>query len=70
MQESKISCLTAYDALTANIFDSAGIDMMLVGDSLGNVFQGEETTLPVTLETDNIPYESSCKRGKQSIGRS
>jgi 3-methyl-2-oxobutanoate hydroxymethyltransferase len=46
----KISCLTAYDALTANIFDSAGIDMMLVGDSLGNVFQGEETTLPVTLE--------------------
>lgn len=46
----KISCLTAYDALTSNIFDSAGIDMMLVGDSLGNVFQGEETTLPVTLE--------------------
>ena len=45
----KISCLTAYDALTANIFDEAGIDLLLVGDSLGNVFQGEETTLPVTL---------------------
>lgn len=46
----KISCLTAYDALTANIFDEVGIDLLLVGDSLGNVFQGEETTLPVTLE--------------------
>jgi 3-methyl-2-oxobutanoate hydroxymethyltransferase len=47
---TKISCLTAYDALTASIFDEVGIDLLLVGDSLGNVFQGEETTLPVTLE--------------------
>lgn len=46
----KISCLTAYDALISRIFDEVGIDLILVGDSLGNVFQGEETTIPVTLE--------------------
>jgi len=52
MKESgiKISCLTAYDALTAKIFDSAGIDMLLVGDSMGNVIQGADTTLSVTME--------------------
>ncbi len=46
----KISSLTAYDFTTAKIFDDAGIDVILVGDSLGNVFQGNETTLPVTIE--------------------
>ncbi|MBI5326025.1 MAG: 3-methyl-2-oxobutanoate hydroxymethyltransferase [Ignavibacteriae bacterium] len=46
----KISCLTAYDALIARILDESGIDLILVGDSLGNVVQGKETTLPVTLE--------------------
>lgn len=45
-----ITCLTAYDALTAEIFDQAGIDLLLVGDSLGNVVQGHDTTIPVTLE--------------------
>jgi len=45
-----ITALTAYDTLFASILDEAGIDLILVGDSLGNVFQGRETTIPVTLE--------------------
>ena len=49
-QRLKISALTAYDFITAKLLDEAGIDLILVGDSLGNVFQGEETTLPVTLD--------------------
>lgn len=43
-------CLTAYDALFARIFDEAGVDILLVGDSLGNIVQGHETTIPVTME--------------------
>jgi len=45
-----IACLTSYDAMTAEMFDKAGIDLLLVGDSVGNVVQGHETTIPVTLE--------------------
>lgn len=54
----KISCLTAYDYLTAKVFDEAGIDVILVGDSLGNVVQGLETTIPVTL--DEIIYHTKA----------
>lgn len=46
----KISALTAYDFITAQILDEAGIDVILVGDSLSNVFQGNDTTLPVTMD--------------------
>src|SRR2546422_3575343 len=46
----KIAVLTAYDATFARLFDEAGIDVLLVGDSLGMVVQGNDTTLPVTLE--------------------
>ncbi len=46
----KISMLTAYDFSFAKIFDTAGIDVLLVGDSAGNVIAGYETTLPVTLD--------------------
>jgi 3-methyl-2-oxobutanoate hydroxymethyltransferase len=46
--------LTAYDAVTARIFDDAGIDVLLVGDSIGNVMHGHTTTLPVTVD-DMIP---------------
>lgn len=60
----KISCLTAYDALMARIIDDAGIDLILVGDSLGNVVQGHETTIPVTLE-DIIYHTKAVVRGVQ-----
>lgn len=46
----KIAMLTAYDAPTAQIFDEVGIDVLLVGDSLGNAFYGYPTTLPVTVD--------------------
>lgn len=46
----KITALTAYDFITAKLLDEAGIDIILVGDSLGNVFQGNDTTLPVTMD--------------------
>lgn len=46
----KLSVLTAYDCLLARAFDEAGVDAILVGDSLGMVVQGRDTTLPVTLE--------------------
>jgi len=52
----RIAMLTAYDFTFASIFDSAEIDILLVGDSLGNVVQGQDTTLPVTL--DEIIYHT------------
>lgn len=50
----RLTMLTAYDAVTARIFDEAGIDMLLVGDSIGNTMHGHTTTLPVTVD-DLIP---------------
>jgi len=52
----KIAMLTAYDFTFAQIFDGADIDILLVGDSLGNVMQGQDTTLPVTL--DDVLYHT------------
>jgi len=52
----RFSMLTAYDCCFARIFDEAGIDLLLVGDSLANVFQGEDTTLPVTV--DEVIYHT------------
>ena len=46
----KIAMLTAYDATFAKLLEEAGADVLLVGDSLGMVVQGHDTTLPVTLE--------------------
>ena len=48
--------LTAYDFTFARIFDEAGVDVLLVGDSMGNVVQGHDTTLPVTL--DEVTYHT------------
>lgn len=53
----KISMLTAYDYTLAGIIDSAGIDVILVGDSASNVMAGHETTLPITL--DQMIYHAS-----------
>jgi 3-methyl-2-oxobutanoate hydroxymethyltransferase len=53
----KISMLTAYDFTMAKIVDSAGVDVILVGDSASNVMAGHETTLPITL--DQIIYHAS-----------
>ena len=63
-QGKRISCLTAYDALIARILDEAGIDVILVGDSLGNIVQGHETTIPVTLD-DIIYHTKAVVRGVQ-----
>lgn len=54
----KISCLTAYDASFSMLIDRIGIDVMLVGDSLGMVVQGRDTTLPVTM--DEMVYHTRC----------
>jgi 3-methyl-2-oxobutanoate hydroxymethyltransferase len=58
----KISMITAYDFSFARIFDSAGIDVVLVGDSASNVMAGHETTLPITLD-QMIYHASSVMRG-------
>ncbi|NVJ65572.1 MAG: 3-methyl-2-oxobutanoate hydroxymethyltransferase [Gammaproteobacteria bacterium] len=57
-QGEKFSCLTAYDATFAEVISEAGVEMILVGDSLGNVIQGQETTVPVTLE--DMEYHIAC----------
>jgi 3-methyl-2-oxobutanoate hydroxymethyltransferase len=54
----KITMLTAYDASFAALLDAAGIDTLLIGDSLGNVLQGHESTLPVTLR--DMVYHTAC----------
>jgi 3-methyl-2-oxobutanoate hydroxymethyltransferase len=54
--------LTAYDALTAGIFDEAGIPVLLVGDSAGNVVFGYDTTIPVTVD-ELIPLTAAVVRG-------
>jgi len=55
--QQKISMLTAYDYTMAKIVDSAGVDIILVGDSASNVMAGHETTLPITL--DQMIYHAS-----------
>ncbi len=54
----KIAMLTCYDATFAQVLDDAGVDTLLVGDSLGNVMQGRTTTLPVTLA--DMVYHTEC----------
>lgn len=61
----RLSMLTAYDYPTAHIIDEAGIDMILVGDSLGNVILGYENTLAVTVD-DMIHHGKAVCRGAQN----
>ncbi|HSW03423.1 3-methyl-2-oxobutanoate hydroxymethyltransferase [Aquabacterium sp.] len=61
----KIAMLTCYDAIFARLLDEAGADVLLVGDSLGMVLQGQPSTLPVTL--DEMVYHTQCvARGNRS----
>ena len=54
----KIAALTCYDASFASLLENSGVDILLVGDSLGNVLKGEKTTLSVTL--DDMIYHTKC----------
>jgi 3-methyl-2-oxobutanoate hydroxymethyltransferase len=54
----KIAVLTCYDASFGTLLENAGVDVLLVGDSLGMVVQGEETTLPVSM--DDMVYHTRC----------
>lgn len=63
-QGEKFACLTAYDACFASILSETGVDVLLVGDSLGMVLQGHDSTLPVTM--DDMIYHTQCvKRGNK-----
>src|ERR1700687_2835820 len=59
---AKITCLTAYDYPTARLLDEAGVDVRLVGDSLGMVVLGYESTLPVTME-EMLQCTRAARRG-------
>jgi 3-methyl-2-oxobutanoate hydroxymethyltransferase len=67
LRGEKISMLTAYDFSLAKIVDSAGIDVILVGDSASNVMAGHETTLPITL--DQMIYHATAvvRAAKRSL---
>ncbi|MGH8497106.1 MAG: 3-methyl-2-oxobutanoate hydroxymethyltransferase [Gammaproteobacteria bacterium] len=61
-EREPIACLTAYDASFAKLIDAAGVDLVLVGDSLGMVIQGYDTTVPVTV-ADIIYHTRAVARG-------
>ncbi len=61
----KFACLTSYDQQTAEIFDQAGIELLLVGDSASNTVLGNDTTIPVTLE-EMIPFGKAVARSAKS----
>ncbi|MGH9582652.1 MAG: 3-methyl-2-oxobutanoate hydroxymethyltransferase, partial [Bryobacteraceae bacterium] len=63
----KITMLTAYDATMAGLLDRAGIDVLLVGDSLGTVILGYETTLPVTMEAVIHHTKAVAKGAKRAL---
>jgi 3-methyl-2-oxobutanoate hydroxymethyltransferase len=54
----RIACLTCYDAAFTRVLETAGVEVLLVGDSLGMVLQGQRTTVPVTL--DHMVYHAAC----------
>jgi 3-methyl-2-oxobutanoate hydroxymethyltransferase len=60
----KIVCLTAYDYCFARILDQSGVDLLLVGDSLGSVVQGHDSTLPVTVD-DIVYHTRAVIRGRK-----
>ncbi len=62
--DEKFTALTAYDAAFARILDEAGVEVLLVGDSLGMVVQGKDTTLPVTMD-EMVYHTQMVARGSQ-----
>ncbi|WP_414673290.1 3-methyl-2-oxobutanoate hydroxymethyltransferase, partial [Methylophaga sp. UBA1464] len=65
-EHNKIAVLTAYDATFSHVLEQAGVDIVLVGDSLGMVIQGQESTLPVTM--DHMVYHTAnVIRGSESL---
>jgi len=65
-EQNKIAMLTAYDASFSHLLEQAGVDVILVGDSLGMVIQGQESTLPVTID-DIIYHTRNVIRGSESV---
>ncbi len=63
----KLVMVTAYDYTFASLFDHAGVDMLLVGDSLGNVVQGKESTLAVTVEQTIYHSEQVARAAKSAL---
>ena len=57
-KKEKFTCLTAYESTMASVISKAGVDIILVGDSLGMVIQGHDSTLPVTM--DQLVYHLEC----------
>lgn len=64
-ENNKITMLTCYDYSTAKLMDAAGVEILLVGDSLGNTMLGYENTLPVTME-DMIAHTAAVSRGAKN----
>tara|TARA_R110001583_G_scaffold41891_2_gene133199 strand:- start:24967 stop:25761 length:795 start_codon:yes stop_codon:yes gene_type:complete len=65
-EQNKIAMLTAYDASFSHVLEQAGVDVILVGDSLGMVIQGQESTLPVTVD-DIIYHCKNVVRGSDKV---
>ena len=63
----RLTMLTAYDAATARIFDEAGIDMLLVGDSMGDNMLAHANTLPVTLDELIPPGRAVARTAKRAL---
>jgi 3-methyl-2-oxobutanoate hydroxymethyltransferase len=66
-ENEKITCITAYDASFAAIFDQAGIQVLLIGDSLGMVLQGHDSTLPVTVKDIEYHTKSVASTAEKSL---
>ena len=66
-QLRKLTMLTAYDSVFTSIFDQAGVDLILVGDSLGMVVQGKSTTMPVTLDEMIYHGEIVVRAAKRAL---